>query len=114
MYVVEKEQGNNSNITLINQDTKASVIIGKMTMEIIDILEEEGYKFNKDLGEDSCISLTEKWRLDITDEAGRKLASKALAMKKPVRNQSKKSEQKIDNKNIDAMDVLFGLAHYNN
>ena len=47
MYVVEKERGNNSNITLINQDTKASVIIGKMTMEILDILEEEGYKLPK-------------------------------------------------------------------
>ena len=35
MYLVSKEAGNNSNITLINQDTKASVIIGRMTMDIL-------------------------------------------------------------------------------
>lgn len=116
MYLVEKEKGNNSNITIINQDTKASVIIGKMTMEIIDILEEEGYEFNKDLGEDSHISLTDKWNLEVSESTGRKLSSTAFKMKKPITVKATKSvaePPKKSNKTIDAMDVLLGLASYN-
>lgn len=105
MYLVSKEAGNNSNITLINQDTKASVIIGRMTMDILSILEETGQVFTRD-------NLKSKWEFEVPEETGRKLASKAFIMKKPVRDQSKKSEQKKANKNIDAMDVLLGLADY--
>lgn len=106
MYIVSKEAGNNANITLINQDTKASVIIGRMTMEILSILEEAGHSFDKG-------DLKLKWEFEVSDEVGKKLASKAFVMEKPVRDQSKKSEQKISNKTIDAMDVLLGLANYN-
>lgn len=105
MYLVSKEAGNNSNITLINQDTKASVIIGRMTMDILSILEETGQVFTKG-------DLKSKWEFEVPEETGRKLASKAFIMKKPVRDQSKKSEQKKANKTIDAMDVLLGLADY--
>lgn len=105
MYLVSKEAGNNSNITLINQDTKASVIIGRMTMDILSILEETGQVFTRD-------NLKSKWEFEVPEETGRKLASKAFIMKKPVRDQSKKSEQKKANKNIDALDVLLGLADY--
>lgn len=119
MYLVEKEKGNNSNITIINQDTKASVIIGKMTMEIIDILEEEGYEFNKDLGEDSHISLTDKWNLEVSESTGRKLSSTAFKMKKPITVKTSKLTElvaeppKKSNKTIDAVDVLLGLTSYN-
>ena len=106
MYIVSKEAGNNANITLINQDTKASVIIGRMTMEILSILEEAGHSFDKG-------DLKLKWEFKVSDEVGKKLASKAFVMEKPVRDQSKKSEQKKSNKTIDAMDVLLGLANYN-
>lgn len=106
MYIVSKEAGNNANITLINQDTKASVIIGRMTMDILSILEETGRVFTRG-------DLKSKWEFDVSDEVGKKLASKAFIMEKPVRDQSKKSEQKISNKTIDAMDVLLGLASYN-
>lgn len=116
MYLVEKEKGNNSNITIINQDTKASVIIGKMTMEIIDILEEEGYEFNKDLGEDSHINLTDKWNLEVSESTGRKLSSTAFKMKKPITVKATElvaEPPKKSNKEIDAMDVLLGLTSYN-
>lgn len=118
MYLVEKEKGNNSNITIINQDTKASVIIGKITMEILNTLEEEGYTFDKDV--DGHIDLTDKWNLEVSESTGRKLSSTAFKMKKPV-TKVKTSEltelvaeqPKKSNKTIDAMDVLLGLASYN-
>lgn len=109
MYVVLKEKGNNSNVTLINKSTGASVILGKLTIEILDILEKEGHKFG-DLDE---IKLTERWELNISDDIGRALSTKAFKMHKPIRDQSKKPTIKKTNKEIDAMDVLLGLASYN-
>ena len=117
MYLVEKEKGNNSNITIINQDTKASVIIGKMTMEILNTLEEEGYTFDKDV--DDHIELTDKWNLEVSESTGRKLSSTAFKMKKPITVKTSKLTElvaeppKKSNKTIDAMDVLLGLASYN-
>lgn len=117
MYLVEKEKGNNSNITIINQDTKASVIIGKMTMEILNTLEEEGYTFNKDV--DDHIELTDKWNLEVSESTGRKLSSTAFKMKKPITVKTSELTElvaeppKKSNKTIDAMDVLLGLASYN-
>lgn len=110
MYAVLKEKGNNSNVILINKDTGASVILGKLTIEILDILEKEGHKFG-DL--DDELKLTERWELNISDDVGRALSTKAFKIHKPFRDQSKKSEQKKSNKTIDAMDVLLGLASYN-
>ena len=41
MYRINKDKGNNQNITLTNVETKASVIIGKLTMAIMRVLEKE-------------------------------------------------------------------------
>ena len=41
MYRINKDKGNNQNITLTNVETKTSVIIGKLTMAIMGILEKE-------------------------------------------------------------------------
>lgn len=111
MYRILKEKGNNVSITLENTETKASIIIGRLSMDILSLLErEEGIHFS-----DSEIQLKDKWELTIKDETAKELSAKAMRMSKPVRDQSKKSEQvlKKDNKSIDAMDVLLGLASYN-
>ena len=113
MYKVLKEKGNNISITLENTETKASIIIGRLSMDILSLLEkEEGIHFGDSDGE---IQLKDKWELAIKDETAKELSAKAMRMSKPVRDQSKKSEQvlKKDNKSIDAMDVLLGLASYN-
>lgn len=113
MYRVLKEKGNNVSITLENTETKASIIIGRLSMDILSLLEkEEGIHFGDSDGE---IKLKDKWELTIKDETAKELSAKAMRMSKPVRDQSKKSEQvlKKDNKSIDAMDVLLGLANYN-
>lgn len=113
MYRILKEKGNNVSITLENTETKASIIIGRLSMDILSLLErEEGIHFSDS---DSEIQLKDKWELTIKDETAKELSAKAMRMSKPVRDQSKKSEQvlKKDNKSIDAMDVLLGLASYN-
>ena len=109
MYKLYKPKGNNSNITIENTDTKASVNIGRLSMEAIRILEADGFKFNDDTEE--SLKYKDEWSFKIKDTTATTLAKLSLPMHKPVRDQRKKSEQK-DNKNIDAMDVLLGLAKY--
>lgn len=112
MYRLLKEKGNNMNIVLENTETKASIIIGKLTMGILSILEtKEGVRFGKDDGE---INLKDEWRLTVKDETAKELSAKAMRMSKPIRDQRKvKEEPKKSNKEIDALDVLLGLANYN-
>lgn len=110
MYRLLKDKGNNSNLVLENMDTRTNLIIGKLTMNILSLLEEkEGIRFG-DLDEE--INLKNSWDIHISEETGKEIASKAMTMHKPVRDQ-RKVQIKKDNKNIDAMDVLLGLASYN-
>ncbi len=108
-YVLIKESGHNSNLTLINQETHASIIIGKLTLGILEILKGEGYTFSS-TKEDGKLRHIDKWELNISQEVGQILAKRALSITKPVRKQKEKINK---NKNIDALDVLLGLANYN-
>lgn len=110
MYKVLKEKGNNANVVLENAETKASIIIGRLTMDILHILESAGHK----IGDDG-VNFRDQWELDIDEETGKLLANKAMTMSKPIRDQRKIKEEipKKNNKEIDAMDVLLGLASYN-
>lgn len=107
MYRVLKEKGNNSNVMLENIETKASIIIGKITMDLLKILDEAGHK----IGDDG-VALRDEWCFEVNEETGKEIASKAMTMSKPIRDQRKVKPAK-DNKTIDAMDVLLGLANYN-
>ena len=110
MYRVLKEKGNNSNVMLENMETKASIIVGRITISLLDILNKAGHK----IGDDG-VSLRDEWNFEVNEETGKEIASKAMTMTKPVRDQRKYKveEPKKDNKQIDAMDVLLGLANYN-
>lgn len=111
MYKILKEKGNNMNIVLENTETKASIVIGRLTMDILSILEKEGVHFRDSEGE---IQLKDKWDITIKDETAKELSAKAMRMSKPIRDQRKvKEEPKKSNKEIDALDVLLGLANYN-
>lgn len=113
MYRLLKEKGNNVSITLENTETKASIIIGRLSLDILEILKkEEDIHFGDSDGEQQ---LTDAWNINIKDETARQLSAKAMTMSRPIREHKKKDEQvlKKDNKQIDAMDVLLGLANYN-
>ena len=115
MYRINKDKGNNQNITLINVETKASVIIGKLSMAIMGILEKE---VEFDESKEHTIKLKDKWDFAISDEVGKELASMTSPIKKPIRNQSKTASeqtQSIQRKKtksgrevVDVFDLIFG------
>lgn len=111
MYKLLKEKGNNLNVILENTETKAQLNLGRITLDILSILEKE-----EDLtfGEKGKLNLTDEWNIIITDSTAKELSAKAMRMSKPIRDQRKhKEEPKKSNREIDAMDVLLGLANYN-
>lgn len=115
MYRISKDKGNNQNIMLTNVETKASVIIGKLTMAIMGILEKE---VEFDEAKEHTIKLKDKWDFTVSDEAGKELASMASPIKKPIRNQSKtaseqtqpiqKHKTKSGREVVDVFDLIFG------
>ena len=115
MYRINKDKGNNQNITLTNVETKTSVIIGKLTMAIMGILEKE---VEFDESREYTIKLKDKWDFTVSDEAGKELAKMASPIKKPIRNQSKtaseqtqptqKHKTKSGKEVIDVFDLIFG------
>lgn len=113
MYKLVKEYGNNLNVILENTETKAQLNLGRLTIDILTLLEtKEGLTF----GDGGEFQLKDGWDFTIKDETAKELSEKAMRMSKPIRDQSKKAteeKKKEANKQIDAMDVLLGLANYN-
>ena len=120
MYRINKDKGNNQNITLTNVETKASVIIGKLTMAIMGVLEKE---VEFDETKEHTIKLKDKWDFTISDEAGKELAKMASPIKRPVRakttsrSSTAESEQtqpiqrkttKSGREVVDVFDLIFG------
>lgn len=105
MYKILKSQGNNSNVTLRNTETNAEINLGRLSMDILNKLEEDGHK---------DLSYKEEWDLEISEDIAKEMGRLAMKMTKPVRDQSKKAKDlfRKPNKEIDAMDVLLGLANY--
>lgn len=106
MYKVVKSSGNNSNVIIQNTDARAEVIIGKITIVMLDILEKAGYSTDKGL------NLREEWNLEVNEVIGKKLAGLALTMKKPVRVKSEIKKSVEDNSEhktpVDVFDLIFG------
>ena len=113
MYRLIKDKGNNSNVIIENLDTHAQLNLGRLSMDILSILErEEDLTF----GEGGKLQYKDKWEVNIKSTTAEELSRKAMRMSKPIRDQSKKAtkeKKKEANKQIDAMDVLLGLANYN-
>lgn len=112
MYRLLKEKGNNLNVILENTETHAQLNLGKLTIDMLSLLERaEDLTF----GEVGAIQFKDEWNIPIKDETAKELSAKAMRMSKPIRDQRKHKEEEIkkSNKEIDAMDVLLGLANYN-
>ena len=112
MYRLLKEKGNNLNVILENIDTRAQLNLGRLTIDMLTLLErKEGMTF----GEGGTTQLKDEWNFSISEETAKELSEKAMRMSKPIRDQRKHKEEKPkkNNKEIDAMDVLLGLANYN-
>ena len=112
MYRLIKDKGNNSNVIIENLDTHAQLNLGRLSMNILSTLErEEDLTF----GEKGRLQYKDKWEVNIKSTTAKELSAKAMRMSKPIRDQSKKAteeKRKEVNKQIDAIDVLLGLASY--
>ena len=111
MYRLLKGKGNNLNVILENTETKAQLNLGRLTIDILTLIEtKEGLT----LGDGGKILLKDEWDFTIKDETAKELSAKAMRMSKPIRDQRKHKEEEIKkrNKEIDAMDVLLGLVNY--
>ena len=110
MYKLTKPKGYTTVVTITNMEDESSINIGNVTVPMLSILDEAGIL---PLEEDSPRGLKE-WDFTIEKDLADKLFPLAMRMSKPVRHQKKTSSEKteVNNNEIDAMDVLLGLAHY--
>lgn len=113
VYRLEKNPGVTAPLILINKDTNSNIFLGKMTVDMLSILrEDEGIEFNKD----DSIRLIDGWKFDIQGATAAKLAKKTFSIKRPDRTKPQAEIQtekpKKNNKKVDAIDVLLGLANY--
>ena len=108
MYKLKKDTGLTANVMIVNTDTKASIMIGKLDV---------GMKFT--LGK-LGVELPEAgvtWDIPIDDSTARTLVADTVKIVKPTRKVNNypddaTSIKQKTNKQIDAMDVLLGLAQY--
>lgn len=108
MYKLFKPKGYNTNVSVENTETSASIIIGRLSMEVLNILEKTGHKLE---------NYTEEINLDISETAAKELSSLALKMKrptrkrvetKPVKHEEPKEEEIEVDATTDAFDLIFG------
>ena len=104
MYKVLKSKGLNSNVMVENTESKSVVNIGRISIKIMHILEDAGI--------DITGKQSEEWSYEVNKEVATTLAKLSLPMNKPIRDQRKPETKKQANKQIDAMDVMLGLANY--
>ena len=103
MYKVFKPKGTGANVSVENMDTMASVIIGRLSLDIVDTIKEGGYEVP---------DYSEEWSIEVNNECAKALASMAMKMKKPIRDQSKKAKDKPKGKigvEVDAFDLIYGI-----
>lgn len=112
MYRLLKEHGAGKNVVLENISTSATLVIGGVTTKLIDMLVHDG----KDIDLTDRTFITQEWDFSVSDECAREITGLAFTMRKPIRDQRKvvtqKEQKPSSNKQIDAMDVLLGLANY--
>lgn len=106
MYRVIKPAGYDVNISVENTETLASVVIGRINLNIVDVLIGAGFTEDK-------INAHLEWNLEIDKDTARKLTTMAMSMKKPIRDQRKKpTEDKPTGKvgvEVDAFDLIYGI-----
>lgn len=103
MYRLIKNKGGRANIIVENTETKANVIIGVVTYDMLATLHEKGID----------VGVLEDWNFPIGKELAQELCCKALILKKPVRTKAETQNTiKTDAPTVDAVDVLFGRATY--
>ena len=111
MYKVMKEPGTSSMVKIMNTDSKSIITLGGISIPMLNILKDHGYSH-----EEGNLELQDKWDISVEKEVAEQLARLSIPVSKPIKTKVDKEEEpkpKKSNREIDAMDVLLGLAHYN-
>lgn len=111
MYLITKPAGSLSTIALTNKDTGKSIILGRITMQILDILKEHA-----GISTETGLSFVDEWNIEVTGEVGKLLAHTALVRHKAFKAKkdepkeevvaSEPSEQK--KAPVDLFDLIYG------
>lgn len=112
MYRLLKPSGAGKTVTLENTSTSATLAVGGVTTKLIDMLIRDG----KEIDTTDRAFIVSSWDFTVSDDCARDISTLAFTMRKPIRDQRKvvtQNQQPKSNKEIDAMDVLLGLANYN-
>lgn len=110
MYKLVKAAGNNSTVILRRVEDMFDLEVGRVSIELLNILEEAGHSFKT---EDGGMTIKSAWDIEITStETKDKISRLALPIKKPLRTYKPNEQKKPKEEVIDAMDVLLGLASY--
>ena len=106
MYRLLKENGSTSTIYIENIESHMTLSIGTVTMDILKVLEDAGYITDE-------VTARSAWNFEISEETKDELKVKAMRMKKPVRDQSKKKSEQEETSHQsasqDAFDLIFGI-----
>lgn len=106
MYKVVKDIGKMENVFLKNTDTMAEVNLGRISPAICNALLKDGYEFETMDDKEGKITFKEKWELKVSEEVKKELGRLAMPMKKPIRDQRKKT---TDKPIVDVLDIIYGL-----
>ena len=108
MYRVSKPKGGLSNITITNEETTSSVILGRFDPKHKIIFDEYDIILPDN---------REEWSFEVKDEVGKKLAMSCFTGHRPTRAKIQKSEQTVSDeskskpdKKFSAYDYLFGYT----
>lgn len=116
MYRVSKDRGAYENVFLQNTDTMSEINLGRITPELLRILEADGYKFSST--EDKTpgvIELKNPWALKISEAVKDELRVLAMPIKKPQRRKVKTEQKQVNTEQkkeiVDVLDIIYGLKN---
>ena len=110
-YLITKPAGLDNLIVLTNKDTDKSIILGRITMPILDILKEHA-----GLSKETGLKLEDEWNIEVTDEVGKLLAHTTMVRHKtPKAKEDKPKEEAVASQPseqkkapVDLFDLIYG------
>ena len=108
MYKLKKDAGLTATVMIVNTDTKASIMIGTPNIKMKWQLEKLGV---------AVPEWSEAWDIVINNDTAKALVADIIKTTRPTRKVNNDPDDTTSikqktNKQIDAMDVLLGLAQY--
>lgn len=121
MYKLSKPNGYGGIVTVENTERNTRISLGSATdFELINLLKEELGVETTATDPDHGLDLFKKWNIEIGKDVAKNLCNYTFRIRRPKLSKAKtkiateqpKPEIAQPKKQIDALDVLLGLANY--